>query len=49
VSEKFEITWLSKYSTMILSTVLDIIVRKQTNYFIKETSRIHNTTQTGKI
>ena len=33
---------------MILSTVLDIIVRKETNFFIKETSRIH-TTQTGKF
>ena len=33
---------------MILSTVLDIIVRKETNFFIKETKRIH-TTQTGKF
>ena len=34
---------------MILLTVLDIIVRKETNFFIKETSRIHTTTQTGKF
>ena len=33
---------------MILSTVLDIIVRKETNFFIKETLRTH-TTQTGKF
>ena len=49
MNEKFEIPWFRKHSTMILSTVLDIIVRKETNFFlIKETSRIH-TTQTGKF
>ena len=37
VNEKFEILWFRKHSTMILSTVLDIVVRKETKFFIKET------------
>jgi len=45
---KYEILWFRKDPITILSTVLDIIVGKETNAFIKETSRIH-TTQSGKF
>lgn len=45
---KYEILWFRKDPITILSTVLNIIVEKETNAFIKETSRIH-TTQSGKF